>query len=137
MVNKQSLLTDEWMRPHWTSISRFLPEPHLPLNTGLLSLPKGFPSSAACLLLEQILHFQPAALVYLTDVGRVGGGTSVSMGGLSGAFQALRKHRNCWRLCAASASSLSPVGWRKWAGCDVQLRDEKNKCGIPHSFCGI
>lgn len=51
--------------------------------------------------------------------------------------QALRKHRNCRRLCAASASSFSPVGWGKRAGYDIELQSERNKCGIPHSFHSV
>lgn len=45
--------------------------------------------------------------------------------------QALKKYRNCRCLCSASASLLSPVGWGKRAGYDIQLQDERNKCGIP------
>lgn len=41
------------------------------------------------------------------------------------------------RLCSVSASSVSPAGRGKKAGSDIQQWDERNKCGISHSFHGI
>lgn len=62
---------------------------------------------------------------------------SVRKGCQEPSSQTLRKHRNCRRLCAASASSFSPVGWGKRAGYDVELQSERNKCGIPRLFHSI
>lgn len=139
MVNNWSLLTDEWMRLDSVGIYQQLyPKPRLPLVAGQPPPPEGFlpvqlvscwsESSVSSLLLWCFSLLSVGWEVMLLSVWK----------GCQEPSQAIRKHRNCRRLCSASASSFFfPVGWWKRAGYGVQLQDERNKCGIPHSFNSI
>lgn len=140
MVNNWSLLTDEWMR--LVSLDIYL--------SATLFLNLACPSSQSCFLLPRgFLPVQPVCCWSKSSISSLllwffsllwAGWVVVLLSVWKGCrepSQALKKYKNCRHLCSASASSLSPVGWGKRAGYDIQLQDERNKCGIPHSFHGI